>query len=138
MRRALVLALVAASVLTLGACSPKGDSGPTPTKTETARFSLHDQEQLSEALSTAAAQHGWAGGCLWPAGTTRSLRDALTQIGIADAGVRLSRRETASGAVIVIGVRDERPSTSASFDEVSGADFLCMRPGASAAPRASA
>ena len=141
MHRAVALILVAAGMLSLGACSSTIAPGPipTPTKTQTASFSLADQEALSSALSASRAQHGWAGGCLWPAGTTRPLTDALHQMDVVTtSGFRFSRQQGPSGAIIVVVVRDARGSTSGSSDEVSGPDFLCYRPEEVLPPHASA
>ena len=110
------------------ACSSR-DVPAAPGPSSSGSFSVADQDELSAVLSTAQAQHVWRAGCLWPAGTTRALSAAASQLQLPDIpGYRFSRREARSGAVMVIATRSGTTATTGSFDEVSGAGFLCYRP----------
>jgi len=124
-RVSFVLVMVLLALLG-AACSSRVVPAPTPSSH--VPFTLADQDELSAVLSTAQAQHVWRAGCLWPAGTTRALSEAASQLQLPDVpGYRFSRRQARSGAVMVIVTRGGSQETNGSFDEVSGPGFLCYR-----------
>ncbi len=72
-------------------------------------------------LNTSASEHGWAAGCLWPAGSVGTNADALRQLEVPNRrGFTYRKHRAGSGAVIVIVFRDAPRGADAGFNEVSG------------------
>ncbi|MEP7215929.1 MAG: hypothetical protein ABI782_06715 [Anaerolineaceae bacterium] len=127
-----ILVIVTVGMLA-SACSASATRTPTrspsPAPSPASTFPLEDQEQRSDALNTFAAEHGWAAGCLWPAGTTSTNAETLRRLEVPNRpGLTYRKRQARSGAVMVIVYRDTTGAVDTGFNEVLGPGFLCYRP----------
>jgi hypothetical protein len=95
-----------------------------------------DQDELADHLYTTLGSHGWAAGCLWPAGTEHDVLEVADRLDLnRDLPWQSLVYRTAAGNLIVVLAREGGLDTATtSFDEQQGDDFLCYRPAESDGP----